>query len=86
MDKYTLNIRIENHVERIYDNVIISEIKNIIRDYLFNNPNKFNIYINENINKDKLLRTISRNLSDKNCITNSMILDEIIKYVEDGIC
>ena len=64
MDKYTLYIGIENHVERIYDNVIIPEIKNIIRDYLFNNPNKFNIYINENINKDKLLRTISRNLSD----------------------
>ena len=86
MDKYLLNIGIENHVEAKYDNRIIPEIKNIIRDYLFNNPDKFNIYINDKINVIDLIRTISRNLSDKLCITNSMILDEIIKYVEDGIC
>ena len=42
MDKYTLNIGIENHVERIYDNVIIPEIKNIIRD-LINIKNIFNM-------------------------------------------
>ena len=86
MDKYTLNIGIENHVERIYDNVIIPEIKNIIRDYLFNNPDKLNIYIRNNINVIDLIRTISRNLSNEKDITPKMVLNEIIKYVEVEKC
>lgn len=82
MEKYLTNIGIENHVESKYDNRIVPEIKNIIRDYLFNNPDKFNIYINDKINVIDLIRTISRNLSNSVYVTDAMVLEEIIKYVE----
>lgn len=86
MENYTLNIGIENQIEYKYSNVIIPEIKNIIRDYLFNNPDKLNIYIRNNINVIDLIRTISRNLSNEKDITPKMVLSEIIKYVEVEKC
>lgn len=82
MEKYLTNIGIENHVESKYDNRIVPEIKDIIRDYLFNNPDKFNIYISDKINVIDLIRTISRNLSNRVYVTDAMVMDEIIKYVE----
>ncbi len=82
MGKYLTNIGIENHVEAKYDNRIVPEIKDIIRNYLFNNPDKFNIYINDKINVIDLIRTISRNLSNSVYVTDAMVMDEIIKYVE----
>lgn len=84
MDKYLLYIGIENHVERIYDNKIIPEIKKIIKDYLFNNPDKFNIYINKNIDVNKMLRTISRELAKAPEINQAIVLSNIINYVEVG--
>lgn len=82
MEKYLINIGIENQVEMKYGNQIIPEIKDLIRDYLFNNPDKFNLYINDKIDVNKMLRTVSRELAKVPEINHSIILNKIIELVE----
>ncbi len=82
MEKYLVNIGIENQVEMKYGNQIIPEIKDLIRDYLFNNPDKFNLYINDKIDVNKMLRTVSRELAKVPEINHAIILNKIIELVE----
>ena len=82
--KYEDLIGIETPVKYKFQNKMIPELVEIIRDYLFENPNKFSLYLSENVTVENLLRylitvdTIKNNFD----LSTGDILKEIIKYVE----
>ena len=71
-------------IETPIENKMIPELVEIIRDYLFKNPNKLDLYLSENITVDNLLRYLVTIDELKNNYDLSIgdILKEIIKYVE----
>ena len=60
-----------------YDNNIIPDHTRIISTYLLSNPNKINLYINQNIHVGMILEYLAtKDLKKIN------ILEEVINYVE----
>lgn len=84
MKEYIEMIGIETRVKYKYQNLMLPEIESVIRNYLFSTPNKFNLYINDNVNVADLIRYIvnSDKLKDKLEILESDLLKVIIEYVE----
>ena len=82
--RYEDLIGIETPIKYKFQNKMIPELVEIIRDYLFINPNKLNLYLSENITVDNLLRYLVTIDELKNNYDLSIgdILKEIIKYVE----
>lgn len=82
--KYEDYICIETQVKYKYQNILIPEIVSIIRDYLFQYPDKRSIYIDKRINVNDLIRFIAtnKNLQQKPNIEPKDILDLIKEYVE----
>ena len=82
--KYEDLIRIETPVKYKFQNKMIPELVEIIRDYLFENPSKFNLYLSENVTVENLLRYLVTvdTLKNNYDLSTGDILKEIIKYVE----
>ena len=82
--RYEDLIGIETPIKYKFQNKMIPELAEIIRDYLFKNPNKLDLYLSENITMDNLLRYLVTIDELKNNYDLSIgdILKEIIKYVE----
>lgn len=82
--KYEDLIGIETPIKYKFQNKMIPELVEIIRDYLFKNPNKLALYLSEDITVDNLLRylvTIDE-LKNNYDLSTGDILKEIIKFVE----
>ena len=82
--KYEDLIGIETPIKYKFQNKMIPELVEIIRDYLFINPNKLNLYLSENVTIENLLRylvTIDE-LKKNYDLSTGDILKEIIKFVE----
>ena len=82
--RYEDLIGIETPIKYKFQNKMIPELAEIIRDYLFKNPNKLELYLSENITVDNLLRylvTIDE-LKNNYDLSTGDILKEIIKFVE----
>lgn len=54
--KYEDLIGIETPVKYKFQNKMIPELVEIIRDYLFENPNKLVLYLSENVTVENVLR------------------------------
>ena len=54
--RYEDLIGIETPIKYKFQNKMIPELVEIIRDYLFINPNKLNLYLSENVTIENLLR------------------------------
>ena len=82
--RYEDLIGIETPIKYKFQNKMIPELAEIIRDYLFKNPNKLDLYLSENITVDNLLRYLVTIDELKNNYDLSIgdILKEIIKFVE----
>lgn len=82
--KYEDLIGIETPIKYKFQNKMIPELVEIIRDYLFENPNKFNLYLSENVAVENLLRYLITvdTLKNNYDLSTGDILKEIIKYVE----
>lgn len=82
--KYEDLIGIETPVKYKFQNKMIPELVEIIRDYLFENPSKFNLYLSENVTVENLLRYLVTvdTLKNNYDLSTGDILKEIIKYVE----
>ena len=82
--KYEDLIGIETPIKYKFQNKMIPELVEIIRDYLFENPNKFNLYLSENVAVENLLRYLitADTLKNNYDLSTGDILREIIKYVE----
>ena len=82
--RYEDLIGIETPIKYKFQNKMIPELVEIIRDYLFINPNKLNLYLSENITIENLLRYLVTIDELKNNYDLSIgdILKEIIKFVE----
>ena len=82
--KYEDYIAIETPLTYKYQNILLPELVVILRDYLFEHPDKFNIYVNDIVNVEDLIRHIASNkeLQSKEEIETKDILDIVIQYVE----
>ena len=82
--KYEDLIGIETPVKYKFQNKMIPELVEIIRDYLFENPSKFNLYLSEKVTVENLLRYLVTvdTLKNNYDLSTGDILKEIIKYVE----
>ena len=82
--KYEDLIGIETPVKYKFQNKMIPELVEIIRDYLFENPSKFSLYLSENVTAENLLRYLVTvdTLKNNYDLSTGDILREIIKYVE----
>ena len=82
--RYEDLIGIETPIKYKFQNKMIPELVEIIRDYLFKNLNKLDLYLSENITVDNLLRYLVTIDELKNNYDLSIgdILKEIIKFVE----
>lgn len=82
--KYEDLIGIETPIKYKFQNKMIPELVEIIRDYLFENPNKFDLYLSENVTVENLLRYLITvdTLKNNYDLSTGDILKEIIKYVE----
>ena len=82
--RYEDLIGIETPIKYKFQNKMIPELVEIIRDYLFINPNKLNLYLSENVTIENLLRYLVTIDELKNNYDLSIgdILKEIIKFVE----
>lgn len=82
--KYEDLIGIETPIKYKFQNKMLPELVEIIRDYLFINPHKLAIYLSENITVDNLLRYLVTIDEFKNNydLSTGDILKEIIKFVE----
>jgi hypothetical protein len=82
--KYEDLIGIETPIKYKFQNKMLPELVEIIRDYLFKNPHKLAIYLSEDITVGNLLRylvTIDE-LKNNYDLSTGDILKEIIKFVE----
>ena len=82
--RYEDLIGIETPIKYKFQNKMLPELVEIIRDYLFINPNKLNLYLSENVTIENLLRylvTIDE-LKKNYDLSTGDILKEIIKFVE----
>ena len=82
--KYEDLIGIETPVKYKFQNKMIPELVEIIRDYLFENPSKFSLYLSENVTVENLLRYLVTVDALKNNydLSTGDILKEIVKFVE----
>ena len=82
--KYEDLIGIETPIKYKFQNKMIPELVEIIKDYLFENPSKFNLYLSENVTVENLLRYLVTvdTLKNNYDLSTGDILKEIIKYVE----
>ena len=82
--RYEDLIGIETPIKYKFQNKMIPELAEIIRDYLFKNPNKLDLYLSENVTIENLLRYLVTIDELKNNYDLSIgdILKEIIKFVE----
>ena len=82
--RYEDLIGIETPIKYKFQNKMIPELVEIIRDYLFINPNKLDLYLSENVTIENLLRYLATIEELKNNYDLSIgdILKEIIKFVE----
>lgn len=82
--RYEDLIGIETPIKYKFQNKMIPELVEIIRDYLFINPNKLNLYLSVNVTIENLLRYLVTIDELKNNYDLSIgdILKEIIKFVE----
>ena len=79
-----LLVEIQNTIEYKFNNHIYPEIVNIIRDYVFINPDKLNIYKNTKVTPLLLLK----NLAKKEELIKgegNISVNEIINYIKDII-
>ena len=79
-----LLVDIQNTVEYKFNNHIYPGITNIIKDYLYVNPDKLNIYKNTKVTPYLLLK----NLSKKDELINgegNISVNEIMNYIKDII-
>ena len=82
--RYEDLIGIDTPIKYKFQNKMIPELVEIIRDYLFINPNKLDLYLSENVTIENLLRylvTIDE-LKSNYDLSIGDILKEIIKFVE----
>ena len=82
--KYEDLIGVETPIKYKFQNKMIPELVEIIRDYLFENPSKFNLYLSENVTVENILRYLITvdTLKSNYDLSTGDILKEIIKYVE----
>ena len=82
--RYEDLIGIDTPIKYKFQNKMIPELVEIIRDYLFINPNKLDLYLSENVTIENLLRYLVTIDELKNNYDLSIgdILKEIIKFVE----
>jgi hypothetical protein len=82
--KYEDYIGIETPIKYKYQNLLIPELVPIIRDYLFQYPEKVKIYMDKRINVDNLIRFISKSEKLKNNynIEPVDILNVVKEYIE----
>lgn len=85
-----LLVDIQNAVEYKFKNHIYPEITNIIKDYLFVNPDKLNIYRNTKVTPYLLLKNLSKKdelINGEGNITVDVIMNYIKDIIEEGhIC
>lgn len=77
-------IGIETPIKYKFQNKILPELVDIIRDYLFANPNKLMLYLDSKVTPEGILRYLSsiKELKEKVDISIDEILIKIIEYVE----
>jgi len=79
-----LLLEIQNAIEYKFNNHIYPELVNIIKDYIFINPDKLNIYKNTKVTPLLLLK----NLAKKEELIKgegNISVNEIINYIKDII-
>lgn len=85
-----LLVDIQNTVEYKFKNHIYPEIVNIIKDYLFVNPGKLEIYKNTKVTPYLLLKNLSKKdelINGEGNITVDVIMNYIKDIIEEGhIC
>ena len=84
--KYEDYIGIETPIKYKYQNLLIPELSTIIKDYLFQYPDKLNLYLDKRINVDSLIKLISKNekLRTKCNVEPVDILDVVKEYIENA--
>ena len=82
--RYEDLIGIETPIKYKFQNKMIPELVEIIKDYLFENPSKFNLYLSENVTVENVLRYLITvdTLKNNYDLSTGDILKEIIKYFE----
>ncbi len=82
---YEEYIGIETPILYKYQNKMIPEIVDVIKDYLFLHPNKLPLYLDKSITVEDLLKHISS--SQKRLISEPIDLLESIRiFVEKKLC
>lgn len=73
-------IFIETSIKHKYNNFILPEIVDIIKNYIFQNNDLHQLYLNKNINVEKLIKYIV--FSKTESITEKFIFESIRSYIE----
>lgn len=82
--RYEDYIGIETPITYKYNNNLIPELPNIIKDFLFQNPGKAMLYLDKSILVDDVIKVVALNkdLQSKANIEPLDIMKVIIEYVE----
>lgn len=82
--RYEDYIGIETPITYKFNNNLLPGLPNIIRDYLFQNPEKTCLYLDKSLTVDDVIKAVALNkdLQSKAIIEPSDILNVIIEYVE----
>lgn len=77
-------IGIETPIKYKFQNKILSELVDIIRNYLFKNPSKLNLYLDERITAEGIIRYLCsiKELRENESLTIDIVLAKIVEYVE----
>ena len=83
--KYEDYIGIETPVKYRFQNILIPEIVPVIRDYLFVNQDKFDLFFKNKIDVDDLIKHIASNkeLQNNPNIEPKDLMEVILEYVEE---
>ncbi len=73
-------IFIEESIKNKYSNYILEDIVDLIKNYLFKNPTKHDLYLNKKVDVNKLIKHLA---NQKYLLyTNAELLHNIVSYVE----
>ncbi len=73
-------IFIEVTIKTKYSNNILLDIPDLIKNYLFKNPNKHELYLNDKVNINDLIKYLA---NQKYLLySNTELLHNIVSYVE----
>ena len=77
-------IGIETPIKYKFQNKILPELVDIIRNYLFKNPSKLNLYLDERITAEGIIRYLCsiKELRENESLTIDIVLAKIVEYVE----